>query len=223
MIEPFKRAEVPGIGPEGYFIPQANPEAEWFFNEPTVATREYKGKLLRLTETGWEFYVQGKAFSQVGEFTLTDPVHGWHPVYPKVSYLRQALQVLQNTWSERNSPYKYVQQFEDAECPFTDEYKLGEYWLVEDDPWYLVPVNKAEQLSNINELEFYRWTKNAPSRVDEVFYAVQEALAPMRNEIFGVIFTSENGRRASVRVNDFDWKAYDSGRDGNREPEPFTE
>lgn len=221
MIEPFQREYVPGLGPEGYLTPVANEAARWFFTEKTIATREYKGKLLRQTKNGWEHYEPTRVFydypgdsQQVTGYKAA----GWQPIYPKVSYFRQALQVLKNTWRDRNSSYPFVQQFEDAESPFTDEYEIGEYWLVEGKPWFLVPVNKAEQISNINEIEIHNLADPA-----SVFEVLQDAFVPLRNNVYGVIFTTENGRRTRIRVNDFDWQEYDTRRDRDREPKPVTD
>lgn len=204
MKEPFLRQKVPGIGPEGCFIPVANPEAEWFFSEPSIATREYQGHLMRQTDTGWQYW-QPRYWKTIDNESKMLVPGNWQPVYPRVSYFRQALQVLSNTWRDRNSPYKYVQEFEDAESPFTDEYEVGEYWLVEDKSWFLVPVNKAEQLSNINEVGIHEI-----GNVEEIFESLQNALAPLRNNIYGVIFTGRDGRRVRVRPNDFDWTQYDA-------------
>lgn len=207
MIEPFERE--PNEDPAGLtlttFIPVAKEGAEWFFTEPSVATREYNGYLMRQTDVGWEYH---------NTFEATDDESVWLPVYPKVNYLKQALQVLQNEWKTRNSPFLHVQEFEDAESPFTDEYEKGEYWLVPgehpQDNHTLVPVNKAEQLSNINALDLHL--------IDEpkdVFIALQQALKPMRDDIYGVIFTNENGQRARIRPRDFDWSNYDTTRSGD--------
>lgn len=196
MKEPFLRDT------RGFFCKAKSNDVDWFYNEPSVATREYEGHLLRLTEDGWQYWQSFEASTPVDDpHNITGyQKAGWKPVYPKVSYLRQMLQVLGNTWRDRNSPYPFVQQFEDAESPFTDEYELGEYWLVEGDPWYLVPVNKAEQVGNVNSLELHKL-----GDVNAVFEALQDALAPLRDSVYGVIFTTEDGRRTRVRPRDFDW------------------
>ncbi len=204
MIEPFKRAEVPGIGPEGPIIPVANPDCEWFFSEPSIARREYKGELLRLTPgkngyEGWQYYVKQRAFVRDGE----QPVQsGWHPIYPRANFGRQLLQALKAEWDTQHSSYKYVQEFEDAKLLFSEDYPLGEYWLLPEEQ-YLIPVDNAEQISNINELELHTL-----GSVEEVFAALQKAMAPLRDNVHGVIF-SHGLHKARIRPYDFDWNDYE--------------
>jgi hypothetical protein len=206
MIEPFKRAEVPGLGPEGYLISEPNPEANWWFTESWTATREYNGHLMRHTKTGWQYYRPYRAYKSSDKTVLGEDEFGWLPVYPRVNFVRRVLQVLSNTWRLRNSPYLFVDEFEEAESPFTDEYELGEYWLVPQEPgekFLLVPVDKAEQLSNINSLEIHEIDDPA-----EVFRMLQEAILPLRDNVYGIIFTGRDGRRVRVRPKDFDWPSY---------------
>lgn len=195
MIEPFEKAEVPGLGPEGHYVPVANADAEWFFDEPAVATREYNGHLMRQTVRGWEYHRPGLA-----------KFDGWHAVYPKVNYFRQTLQVLANRWRIRNSPYVFVEEFEAALSPFTDEYPRGEYWLVPgepEQPWTLVPVNLAEQLSNINELDLHKLPD-----VETTFNVLKKAVYTLKDNIYGIIFTAADGKRVHVKPDNFDWTEY---------------
>jgi hypothetical protein len=195
MIEPFMREfnqDNTGLSLTP-ICPAVNEGAEWFFEKPSVATREYNGFLMRQTPRGWEYYDRGE----------------WNAVYPKVNYFRQILQVLANTWSKVNSPYLHVDKFEQAESPFTEEYENGEYWLVPgksiDDKYTLVPVNKAEQISNINILDLH-----LKQNVNEVYNALRDVLYTMKDDIYGVIFTAEDGKRARIRPRDFDWSKYDA-------------
>lgn len=203
MIELFKRKLS-----TGYFIPEMNRDVNWFLNEKTIATREYNGHLLRHTEEGWEYYRPIVVHEADDQTVLGYESPVWNRIYPKVSYFKQALQIITNTWSNRNSTYLFVDEFEKAESPFTEEYEFGEYWLVPQLPgeqYLLVPVNKAEQLSNINELDLHTLKDTAT-----VFDTLQEAMLPLRHNLYGVIFTTADGRRTRVRPQDFDWTQYDA-------------
>ncbi len=192
MLEPFVRSAL-------YFTSELNPEADWFFNEPSIATREYDGILMRKVKKGWQFYTPFDVYLDDDQIVL-DHEANWEDVYIKNSFFRQLLQSLQNKWSERQSNFNHVQQFEDAESPFTEEYENGEYWLVKGDPWYLVPVDQAEQLSNINDLDLHKL--DTPQ---EVFDALRDTLELLKDEIYGVIFTGPAGQRVRVRPQDFEY------------------
>jgi hypothetical protein len=203
MIEPFKREN-------NYFIPVANDNIDWFFNEPSIARREYNGVLMRHTlghkgYEGWQFYVSPSdsyPVSGESEWTIDAPITGWHPVYPKANMVQQFLQSLKGQWDAQNSPFKYVEEFANAELLFSEDYPLGEYWLMPEEK-YLIPVDCAEQISNFNELEFH--TLNS---VEETFLALQHAMSPLRDNVYGVIFTS-GFNRARIRPSDFDWSNYE--------------
>lgn len=186
MLEPFIRPRAL------HFTSEPNPETEWFFNEPSIATREYDGILMRKGKKGWEFYTPLQVLGH------TDA--NWENVYVQNSFFRQVLQSLQNKWQKRQSNFSLVQEFEDAESPFTEEYENGEYWLVKDDPWYLVPVDQAEQLSNINDLDLHKF--DSPQ---DVFDALRDTLELLKDEIYGVIFTGPAGQRVRVRPQDFEY------------------
>jgi hypothetical protein len=188
MLEPFKREN-------GFIVPVANDDSDWFFNEPSVARREYQGELLLFSPEngyyeGWKY--QSRTIGPDGW------TWDWAPIYPKVGFFGQLKQVLTRQWAAVNSPYKYVQKFEDAELLFTEDYDYGEYWLMLDEE-YLIPVDHAEQLSDINILEIHTL-----SSVEDTFYALQKAMEPMKNHVYGVIFTHESSR-ARIRLSDFDW------------------
>jgi hypothetical protein len=202
MIEPFKRIS-------GKIVPIATEGSEWFFTEPSNAQREYGGILMALTTgnrgyEGWQFYVPpGQSLvSGESEWTIDAPVTGWHPVYPKANMFQQLRQSLKGKWDTQHSPFKYVQAFEDAELMFSDDYPPGEYWLLPEEK-QLIPVSCAEQISNINELEIHKIKD-----VEEVFSVLQKAMAPLRDNIYGVIFT-RNATKARIRPTDFDWTNYE--------------
>lgn len=198
MIEPFKWSD----GPESHLIPEPNPDAEWFFTQPSIARREYNGQLLLLTpgKKGYE----GWQYQQPLEWCIGDNgrMWEWSPIYPKVGIFGQFLQSLRGKWAVRNSPYVHVQEFEDAELMFTEDYDYGEYWLLLDD-LQLVPVDHAEQISNINELEIHTLDS-----VADVFDAVQKAMVPLRDNVYGVIFTC-GLNKVRIRPSDFDWENYE--------------
>lgn len=202
MIEPFERVD-------GYIVPVAKKDADWFFNEPSIARREYEGVLMKLTPgnkgyEGWQFYVPpGQPLvSGESEWTIDAPVTGWHPVYPKANMFQQLRQSLRGKWDTQHSPFKYVQAFEGAELLFSEDHPLGEYWLMIEEE-YLIPVDCAEQISNINELEFHKLND-----VEEVYEVLQKAMAPLRNNIHGIIF-SYGSNKARIRPSDFDWNNYE--------------
>lgn len=184
MIDPFVRSKGTALDP-GHFIPEPALGSEWFFTQQSVATREYNGHLMRNTVKGWQFWDRDE----------------WTDVYPKVSWLSRLL----FPSAIKLSPFLFESAFESATVEYTDgEYPLGEYWLVPGDEWKLIPVDYAEQLGNINSLELHKIGDPAV-----VFVTLQSALEVLREDIYGVIFTSGNNR-ARVRPRDFDWTGYDS-------------
>lgn len=196
MIEPFLRSA------SHTFTAEPNPKAEWFFNEPCIATREYDGILMRnTTEHGWQFYTPFEVYTADDQTVLGHSNANWQDVYVKNGFFKQLLQSLKNEWRDRQSNFSYVQEFEDADSPFTEEYELGEYWLVRGESWYLVPVEQAEQLSNVNELELHKL--NTP---EDVFNILSDVLELLKDEIYGVIFTNSAGKKVRVRPGDFHYE-----------------
>jgi hypothetical protein len=204
MIEPFKRANG-----HGHIIAEANVKADWFFTEPTIARREYDGILMALTPgkkgyEGWQYYQPFEVhydFPGDPQQVTSHTPSGWHAVYPKLSIYRQTLRALAGKWSERVSPFKHVQVFEDAELMFSVDYPYGEYWLLVNE-LQLIPVDSAEQISNINDLDL-------TSGVEEAFADLQKTMFLLKDSVYGVIFTAKDGRKARVRPADFDWDNYD--------------
>jgi hypothetical protein len=201
MIEPFKRVN-------GKIVPVATEGSEWFFTKPSNAQREYEGILMALTPgrrgyEGWQYYVPMHLDILDDGTVVTDNTdYGWHPVYPRVSLPEQLMRSIKGEWNRIDSPFEYVDQFEEAELLFSEDYPIGEYWLLPEEK-YLIPVNCAEQISNINELAIHKIQD-----VEKVFVALQRAMRPLRNNVYGVIF-NRNGTRARIRPSDFDWEEYE--------------
>jgi hypothetical protein len=188
ILQPFER------NPLGYIYAVSSGEADWLFSVPSIARREYTGvEMFHSTKNGWCFKT----------------AQGWEKVYPKVNLVDRFKGLINADWVDTESLFEYVEEFEEADSPFTDEYEPGYYWLVppgehSNDPWYLVSMDYAEQLSDINMLDIHTLS------VPEAYNALQHTLSPMRDEILGVIFTTEQGDRARIRITDFDWNDYDS-------------
>lgn len=204
MIEPFKRVD-------GYIVPEANADAKWFFSEPSIARREYKGDLMRLTpgvngHEGWQYYVPPtNVVSPGSQFTIDAPVSGWYPVYPKQSLRKQIKRAFKGKWAETVTTFDKCLEFESADLWSQDKtaYAYGEYWLVAEAGYHLlIPVDEAEQISNLNELNFHELDTAA------AFDAIQKVMYLLRAEIYGVIFTSTYGHKVRIRPTDFNWENY---------------
>lgn len=166
----------------GYVTPEINPDCTWINEELTVATREYDGIKLRKGKI-WQYATVG----------------GWANVYPKRTLWQHII------GEQPDSTFVMLDELENAESPFTDVLDRGEYWLVppgkhgKSDVHTLIPVDKADQISNINELELH---EQDPA---DTFDLLRNVFATMRRSVYGVIFTTKDGKQARLRSTDFDW------------------
>lgn len=184
----------------GFVVDKFNSETLWVFSEPIIARRLYNGVLLKLDKRGWQFISGRKVDHSSGE-----SVAEWHKIFPKATLG----QLLRKQFPE--SPFSYIEAFEDAQLLFPEmTYDNGFYTLVgygigETEEPALIPLDQAEQLSDINSIDFTQLDTG------ETFKALQSALAPMRDSVHGVLFSPQagDGRRAQLLVTDFDWDGYD--------------
>lgn len=179
----------------GHIVPEINPEAKFVITEPTIARRQYSGVTLNYTNDGWQFLAPG----------------GWAAIFPSKSPLKLLKEALTRKPQE-NSPFVYVEEFSEAWLLFGEDFSGGLYELIgpgiegnidDMDKLYLVHHDDAEQLSDINMLEL------VGLEAKEAFELLQTALAPMRNDINGLAFTTEDGKVAQLKIADFDWTTND--------------
>jgi hypothetical protein len=182
----------------------------WVLEEPSIIRRIYKGETLRLTKRGWQY-------KQPFEFVIGESgrMWDWEPIYPKSSFWRDLRKALSadryTTWPLPESPFSGVDKFEAAEVKFVGEDEklpLGLYTLTEN---ALIPNKRAEQLSNLQALDLHEQGFNWLADGEQVLALIQQAVAPMRNDVYGASFVplDETKEEAVIYFDRFDWTDYE--------------